>query len=57
MGQKTIHLDFSKSTKGTHVFVNETEKINLYLPKDMTTDEGEPLFQTVPKTITIDIDC
>lgn len=56
MAQKVIKLDFSKSTKGTHVFSNEGEKVSLYFPRDLKSEEGEPLFTPMPATIHVTID-
>jgi hypothetical protein len=53
--QKLLKLEFSKSTKGTHVF-SDGDKVSLYFPKDLTSNEGEPLFAPLPKVIHVTVD-
>jgi hypothetical protein len=52
--QKLLKLEFSKSTKGTHVF-SDGDKVSLYFPKEMTSEEGEPLFTPAPKVIYVTV--
>lgn len=43
----SVSLQYSKSTKGTHVFANETAGLSIYLPKEKFT---EPLPKSIKVT-------
>lgn len=57
MATRTIELTHDSSTKGTHIFGYEPDKIKLYFPKGLLDADGKALFtDPVQKTMTVTLD-
>ncbi len=48
-----VELTHTKTTKGTHVFANEEEKISIYIPKSNFEGVKDPEGQTLRMVITV----